>query len=177
MVVEPVRSNAAQACPDADELALLKRWHALQSGVRRLTDDMLADVEAEQGLAPSSFQALMFLVTAPGQAAPMNQLSAALGFSTAGTTKLVDRLADAGLVERRPSDADRRVVYTALTSAGAESVLAASRSLARTLRARVVAPLGEDVFQALSEAVGSLDPFGTAPGTPPNGSPAVPSCP
>ncbi|SEG77328.1 DNA-binding transcriptional regulator, MarR family [Actinacidiphila yanglinensis] len=175
MVVEPVRSKAAQACPDADELALLRQWHALHSGVRRLTDDLLADVEAGQGLAPSSFQALMFLVTAPGQAAPMNQLSAALGFSTAGTTKLVDRLADAGLVERRPSDADRRVVYTALTSAGAESVLAASRDLAQALRTRVVAPLGEDVFLALSEAVGSLAPSDgdvTAGGEPA----AVPPC-
>jgi DNA-binding MarR family transcriptional regulator len=176
MVVEPVRSNAAQACPDADELGLLKQWHVLNNGVRRLTDDMLAGVEAEQGLAPSSFQALMFLVTAPGQAAPMNQLSAALGFSTAGTTKLVDRLADAGLVERRPSDEDRRVVYTALTSAGAESVLAASRSLARSLRARVVGPLGEDAFRALSEAIGSLDPFGTGHGPPPAGCASAAPC-
>src|ERR1700742_1072926 len=112
MVAEPVRSNAAQACPDAGELGLLQQWHVLNVGVRRLTDDMLAGVEAEQGLAPSSFQALMFLVTAPGQPAPMTQPSAPLCSSTAGTTKLVDRLADAGLVERRPSDADRRVVYT-----------------------------------------------------------------
>ena len=158
MVVEPVQPKDADICPSTGELALLQQWHALHSGVRRLTDGMLADVEAEQGLAPSSFQALMFLVTAPGQAAPMNQLSAALGFSTAGTTKVVDRLADAGFVERRPSDSDRRVVYTALTSAGAESVLSASRSLAQALRARVIAPLGEDLFRTLSAAIGSLDP-------------------
>jgi DNA-binding MarR family transcriptional regulator len=158
MVVKPVHAKSTSNCPDTDELALLQQWHALHSGVRRLTDGLSADVEAEQGLAPSSFQALMFLVTAPGQAAPMNRLSAALGFSTAGTTKVVDRLAEAGLVERRPSDSDRRVVYTALTSAGAETVLAASRSLARALRARVVDPLGEDLFRTLATAVGSLDP-------------------
>lgn len=156
-MAEPEGPSEAHVCPSTDELALLQRWYALHSGVRRLTDSLLADVEAEQGLAPSSFQALMFLVTAPGQAAPMNHLSAALGFSTAGTTKVVDRLADAGLVERRPSDADRRVVYTALTTAGAESVLAASGTLAQALRTRVVAPLGEDVFRALSDAVGSLE--------------------
>ncbi|BBB01600.1 putative MarR family transcriptional regulator [Actinacidiphila reveromycinica] len=174
MVVEPGRSNTAPACPDADELALVKQWLALQSGVRRLTDDMLATVEAEQGLAPSSFQALMFLLTAPGRAAPMNQLSAALGFSTAGTTKLVDRLEDAGLVGRRPSAEDRRVVYTELTPAGADSVHTASRVLARALRARVVAPLGEDAFQALVDAVGSLAPFGTRAPAP---APAVSSSP
>ncbi|WP_328911972.1 MULTISPECIES: MarR family winged helix-turn-helix transcriptional regulator [unclassified Streptomyces] len=136
----------------------MQQWHALHSGVRRLTDGLLADVEAENGLAPSSFTALMFLVAAPGQAAPMNQLSQALGFSTAGTTKVVDRLAEAGLVERRPSDSDRRVVYTALTSAGAERVLDASRALAQALRTRVVAPLGEDVFRSFAAAIGGLDP-------------------
>ncbi|SEN84841.1 MarR family winged helix-turn-helix transcriptional regulator [Actinacidiphila rubida] len=150
------------AAPSAGELALLQQWHGLHSGVRRMTDGLLADVEAENGLVPSSFQALMFLVAAPGQAAPMNQLAQALGFSTAGTTKVVDRLAEAGLVERRPSGSDRRVTYTALTTAGAERVLAASRTLARVLRTRVVDPLGEEVFGRLADAVASLDP---APGT------------
>lgn len=138
----PAGEAKPDPCPEGDlcgDLDLLQQWHALHSGVRRLTDGLLADVEAENGLAPSSFTALMFLVAAPGQAAPMNQLSQALGFST-GTTKVVDRLAEAGLVERRPSDSDRRVVYTALTSAGAERVLDASRALAQALRTRVVAP-------------------------------------
>ena len=158
MAADPVQAKTTDGCPDTGELALLQQWRALHSGVQRLTDGLLADVEAEQGLAPSSFQALMFLVTAPGRAAPMNRLSAALGFSTAGTTKVVDRLAHAGLVERRPSDADRRVVYTSLTPAGAETVLAASRTLAHALRTRVVAPLGEDLFRMFADAVGSLAP-------------------
>ena len=144
--------------PSIRELALLQQWHGLHSGVQRLTSGLLSDVEAENGLTPSSFQALMFLVAAPGQAAPMNQLAQALGFSTAGTTKVVDRLADAGLVERRPSGSDRRVTYTALTTEGAERVLAASRTLARVLRTRVVEPLGEDLFGKLAQAIASLAP-------------------
>jgi DNA-binding MarR family transcriptional regulator len=173
MVTDPVRSSTAQA-PSSDERVLLRQWHVLHSGVRRLTDDLLADLEEDQGLAPSSFQALTFLATAPGQAAPMNRLSAALGFSTAGTTKVVDRLADAGLVERRPSAADRRVVYTALTPVGAETAHAAAGALAQALRRRVVLPLGEDVFRALSEAVGSLD---RAADGGPHEAPPVPPCP
>lgn len=164
---DPTGARPADDCPEAAELALLQRWHALHSGVRRLTDGLLADVEAEQGIDPSSYHAMMFLVTAPGRTAPMNQLAAALGFSTAGTTKVVDRLAGAGLVERRPSAADRRVVFTALTAAGAETALAASRSLARALRVRVVDPLGEDVFRALADAVGALDPAAPAEVLPP----------
>ncbi|WP_329139517.1 MarR family winged helix-turn-helix transcriptional regulator [Streptomyces sp. NBC_01476] len=150
--------SGAPGCPGTEELAILHQWHGLQTGVQRLTDSLFASVEAENGLAPSSFQALMFLMTAPDQAAPMNQLAQALGFSTAGTTKVVDRLADAGLVERRPSCSDRRVTYTALTSAGSETVLAASRSLARVVRDRVVEPLGAERFAELTEAIRSLDP-------------------
>lgn len=148
-------------CPKDAELAVLHQWYGFQAGVRRVTDSLFADVEARNGLAPSSFQALLFLMTEPGQAAPMNKLSQALGFSTAGTTKMVDRLADAGLVERRPSGSDRRVTFTALTAEGAERVLAASRSLAEALRARVVEPLGESVFTSLVAALHRLDP---APG-------------
>jgi len=151
-------------CPndpeDHRQLAVIMEWRSLQSGVERLTDSLYTEVELRNGLAPSSFQALLFLMTVPGQAAPMNQLSQALGFSTAGTTKVVDRLADAGLVERRPSGSDRRVTFTALTAEGAERALAASRSLAEALRTRVVEPLGEGVFTSLVAAVRSLDPAG-----------------
>src|SRR5690349_10212881 len=45
--------------PSVRELALLQQWHSLHSGVQRLTSGLLADVEAENGLTPSSFQALM----------------------------------------------------------------------------------------------------------------------
>ena len=48
----------------------------------------------------------------------MSQLSAVLGFSTAGTTKVADRLAEAGMIERGPSAADRRVILVTLTEHG-----------------------------------------------------------
>jgi DNA-binding MarR family transcriptional regulator len=161
-MTEAVRpDNGPSVCTNDRELAVLHQWYGFQGAVQRVTDGLFADVEARNGLAPSSFQALLFLMTEPGQAARMNQLSQALGFSTAGTTKVVDRLAEAGLVERRPSGSDRRVTFTALTSEGANTVLAASRSLAEALRTRVVEPLGEAVFTSLVSAVHSLDP---APG-------------
>ncbi|WP_236061425.1 MarR family winged helix-turn-helix transcriptional regulator [Actinacidiphila acididurans] len=171
-MAEPVRTRPSEAaCPgdespvealaigvDAADLALLQQWHTLESGVRRLTDGLFADVEAANGLAPSSYKALLYLVAAPGRAAPMNQLAQTLGFSTAGTTKVVDRLAEAGLVERRPSDGDRRVTFTALTPAGTATVLAVTRSLAKALRAQVVDRVGEDLVGSFAEAVQKLDP-------------------
>jgi DNA-binding MarR family transcriptional regulator len=145
-----------QGCPSAEEVALLGRWHAFAGGVRRLSDELLEDVAATAGLSPSSFQVLWFLANAPDQSAPMNQLSATLGFSTAGTTKVADRLAAAGMIERRPSATDRRVIFARLTDAGGDVARMAGSALAAALRKRIVDPLGDDEFARLAEVVAAL---------------------
>jgi DNA-binding MarR family transcriptional regulator len=146
------------SCPTPQQLALLEQWNALQSGFRRLTDQLLRDVETETGLAPSSFHVLWFLLTIPGYAAPMNQLTNTLNFTTAGTTNLVDRLAGAGLLERRPAPADRRVTLAVLTEKGRQTATIAARTLADALQERVIAPLGPGALANLADTVGSLAP-------------------
>lgn len=143
-------------CPTSEELQLLFQWHALQSGFRQLNTQLLSDVEVSSGMAPSSFQVLWFLLTTPDRSAPMHQVSQLLGFSTAGTTKVVDRLCEAGLVERRPSRTDRRVTFAALTPSGIRTATDASLKLARALRQRIVEPLGEERFVSLADAVSTL---------------------
>ncbi|MFJ7493608.1 MarR family transcriptional regulator [Streptomyces sp. NPDC097727] len=90
--------------------------------------------------ASSSLQVLWYLLTVPGHAAPMNHLSRPMGFSTGGTTKAVDRLWEAGLLERRASRSDRRVTYAALTPVGLSAAADASSALAEALRRRVGRP-------------------------------------
>jgi DNA-binding MarR family transcriptional regulator len=143
-------------CPTPQELALLQKWNALQSGFRRLTDQLLCDVENSTGLAPSSFQVLWFLLTTPGLSAPMNQLTETLGFTTAGTTKVADRLAAAGLLERRSHPTDRRVILAALTEDGHQTASTAARTFARALQERVIGPLGEERFASLADTIGDL---------------------
>jgi DNA-binding MarR family transcriptional regulator len=150
--------DQAGSCPSPRQLALLEQWNALQSGFRRLTDQVLRDVETETGLAPSSFHVLWFLLTTPGHSAPMNQLTTTLSFTTAGTTNLADRLARAGLLERRPAPADRRVTLAVLTDKGRQTATTAARTLADTLQERVIAPLGPDALAKLADTIGSLAP-------------------
>lgn len=150
--------DGTDACPSAADIALLKQWDILQSGFRRFTDQLLADVEARAAVAPSSFQVLWFLLTAPDRTARMHELAQTLGFSTAGTTKVADRLADAGLIGRCSSPADRRVILATLTGPGIEVATTAALALADALRARVVRPLGAGHLESLSAAIGSLDP-------------------
>jgi DNA-binding MarR family transcriptional regulator len=150
-VIEPTGE-----CLTAQELALLRQWNDLHSGLRRLTEQLLCDVGHSTGLAPSSFQVLWFLLTTPGSAAPMNQLTETLGFTTAGTTKVADRLAGAGLIERRVQPGDRRVILAALTEDGRKVAAIAARTFASALRERVVGRLGEDTFASLADTIGRL---------------------
>jgi DNA-binding MarR family transcriptional regulator len=53
----------------------------------------------------------------------MSDLAAAVSLTTSGTTRLVDRLEVAGLIERQPCPTDRRVAYVALTPAGRDVLL------------------------------------------------------
>jgi DNA-binding MarR family transcriptional regulator len=176
-VLKAVRTDsasAADACPSARDAQVLERWFAVFGGLHRAGEALLAEVESGLGVAQSEFRVLWHLVNAPRQAAPMNELSRLLGFSTAGTTKLMDRLVEAGLAERRAGAADRRVILAVLTDAGRDLTVRAAQALAEAVRRRVLEPLGEERFAALAEAVGMLDPGGGDGSCPPEAAPRPP---
>jgi DNA-binding MarR family transcriptional regulator len=156
----PGGAEARDLCPPAADMELLKCWGELHAGFRRLNGVLLDDVEAQAEVAPSTFQALWFLMSSPDFTAKMSQLSQTLGFSTAGTTKVADRMAEAGLITRTPSTADRRVILVTLTAEGARVSARAIEAFLGALRERVVRPLGEEGFAQLAEAVAGLDPHG-----------------
>jgi DNA-binding MarR family transcriptional regulator len=72
---------------------------------------------SELGLTIAQAQAL--LMVDPDRPQPMRDIAGGLGVDPSNLTGIVDRLEDLGLVERRPSSADRRVKTLALTDEGA----------------------------------------------------------
>lgn len=72
----------------------------------------------ELGLAPMQSMALMTL--RPGEPLPMSALAQALMCDNSNVTGIVDRLEAQGLVERRPSEHDRRVKTLVVTPKGIE---------------------------------------------------------
>jgi DNA-binding MarR family transcriptional regulator len=83
-------------------------------------------------LSPVQCHVLHLIET--GQSVPMSRLAAALSCDASNVTGLVDRLESRGLVERRPSSADRRVKVLDLTPTG-------SRLRAELLRRMTARPL------------------------------------
>ncbi len=77
----------------------------------------LPAMAAELELSPAQCHVLNLLE--PGRPMPMGQLAGALSCDASNVTGLVDRLESRGLIERRPSEQDRRVKVISLTPLGA----------------------------------------------------------
>lgn len=149
--------NPGSTCPNAaQDDELLRAWFQLYSGMQNATAEMLAKVERGSGLAAPEVHVLWHLHRVPQRRAPMNEVSRLLNFSTAGTTKLVDRLSAMGLVDRRVCPTDRRVILAELTEAGERAATQAAAILADELRDRFLGRLGEQRMNGLIEAVALL---------------------
>lgn len=72
---------------------------------------------AELELSPAQCHLLNLIE--PGRPMPMGQLAGALSCDASNVTGLVDRLESRGLIQRRPSEQDRRVKVLSLTPLGA----------------------------------------------------------
>ncbi|MEV6321059.1 MarR family transcriptional regulator [Nocardia sp. NPDC051787] len=79
----------------------------------------LEPVWKAHGLSGLDLNALTRLSRSPRRRLRMSELAVQTSLSTSGVTRLVDRLAGAGLVEREPDPEDRRSAYAVLTEAGA----------------------------------------------------------
>jgi DNA-binding MarR family transcriptional regulator len=80
----------------------------------------------------------------------MGELINATAFSSGEVTRLVDRMEQAGLVERRPCPTDRRVQYVGLTDAGRAMLESATEVHVRGIQEHIM-----DVLEA--EEVAKLD--------------------
>ena len=84
---------------------------------------------------------------------PMHRLAESVLLSRSGVTRLVDRMAQEGLVERAQCDTDRRVVYARLTAKGRE-LFERSMPLVRTsVAAHFTSQLTPDEIATLRAAL------------------------
>jgi len=93
-----------------------------------LVRELDAQLEVAHGLPLTSYEVLVRLGSAPERKMRMRDLAEAALLSRSGVTRLVDRLASEGLIERCSCEGDARGAYAVLTPAG-DSVLRAARPL------------------------------------------------
>ena len=115
------------AAPDQDELV---RAAAFRSELRRFlqrSDVVAADV----GLTPQRYDLLLQLKASPTGHSTVTELGRRLQLRQTAVTELVKRAEEAGLIQRRRSDSDRRVFLLELTEEGDERVTRAFHALRR----------------------------------------------
>ena len=97
-------------------------WYAMLQANTRLTERINAELEAEAGLPLSWFEVLAKLSWAPESCARMGALADDLLLSRGGTTRLISRMEEAGLVRREIPPHDRRATYAHVTEKGQEAL-------------------------------------------------------
>jgi DNA-binding MarR family transcriptional regulator len=106
----------------ADEILLDERelgaWRGFLVTHRQLVAVLDAELEREHGLPLGSYEVLLQLHEAPEYSLRMGELAERMLISRSGLTRLVDRLAARGLLERHSCPSDRRGTYARLTDEG-----------------------------------------------------------
>ncbi|WP_199752872.1 MarR family winged helix-turn-helix transcriptional regulator [Actinoplanes sp. ATCC 53533] len=119
------RAGIATAKEAADH-ELIVGFGRLLGAANRLEHLLGRAVEQESGISHLMFEVLLILARAGGDGLPMKAIGRAQVLTTGGVTRLVDRMAAAGLVERADDPGDRRGRLVRLTPLGEETAVRAA---------------------------------------------------
>jgi len=103
------------------------------------------------------FEVLLQLRREPAGRLKMNEVAEAIVHSTGGTTRLIDRLEEAGLVERQLCPSDRRAIHVAITPQGNERLDQALQVHMEYLEEHVSSRLSCDERGALTALLAKLN--------------------
>lgn len=147
----------------ADEGVVL--WGRVVNLHRALDALLHEDIRAACGLDGTEFEFLLRLARFPGPRTHASKVAARMGYSSAGTTKLVARLEDKGLIHRVRDPQDGRAFQVAMTEKGQQALRAGLKAHIPRLDAEVVTRLTPAQRRQLQTLLARIDP-GEAPGSP-----------
>lgn len=143
------------ACPSNDRRVAL--FGLLLETNARLERQLGAALEGAMGLPLAWFEVLLRVDRAEGGFLSMSELASQTVYSSGGTTRLVDRIAAQGLIERGQCPNDRRGVNVRLTEAGHRTLAQALDVHAGHLDTFVTSKLTSDERDALEAALHKLN--------------------
>ena len=125
----------------------LAAWRGLLEAHSALVAQLDAELERDHGLPLTSYEVLMYR---------MGELADRLLLSRSGITRLVDRLARQGLLERERCEDDGRGYYALLTPLGRKTLAATRPAHLAGVRRRFIDRLEPDEIDALGAIWGRL---------------------
>jgi DNA-binding MarR family transcriptional regulator len=131
----PSSTRAKQRNPTKDldgTVARLHRetplWQSFLSVHRQIVDQLATQMQTDHNLPLEWFDVLIHLADVPDRRLRQRELRDRLLLSESGVSRMLSRMAAAGLLERTPTDDDRRGLAVTLTEKGAAALAAATES-------------------------------------------------
>jgi DNA-binding MarR family transcriptional regulator len=133
-----------------------RAWAAFLDAQAALLRRLEAELVEEEDMTLAEFDVLIQLRLAPQGRLRMTELSERVRLSRSGLTRLVDRMALAGLVKRGRCDSDRRGTFAILTPAGSARLRRARPVHLRGIREHFGKRLSAAQLSAVAEALEPL---------------------
>ena len=140
--------RSSMSAPDGPDL--IRTWNAVTRGVSAVQHGLATSAESA-GISAPYVPVLLVLLDADEHRLPMSRIAKDLAMTSGGFTKLADRMARDGLIDRRGSSGDRRVVFAALTDRGRLVAREASKLYSSFLRERVLGAVSEDELHSIAD--------------------------
>ena len=139
--------------PDQETLTLgeLRAWRGLLRAHACLAKRLDAELERSHGLPMSSYEVLHHLEEANTGRIRMCDLAEQAQLSRSGLTRLVDRLARDGLIERCSCSHDARGSYACLTETGRERLAEARGTHLAVIRSQFFSHFSEQELSVLAD--------------------------
>lgn len=144
----------------------LDAWRAFLRAHAVVTDTLDRELQAERDLPLAWYDVLLNLSEADDGRLRMRDLADRVMLSRSGLTRLVDRMATAGLVSRRPDPDDRRGTLACLTDAGMQTLRRAAPVHLRGVQEHFARHIGDDEALVLRQALERVSAPPTRPGRP-----------
>ena len=133
----------------------MEAWQAFLRASIRLMDRLDAELEPH-GISLADYEILVNLSAEPSGELRMTELAARTLVSRSGLTRRLDRLVEAGLVERRSCPTDRRGVLAVLTDTGRERLGAAAPTHVEGVRRHFISQLHGQDLPALAASLNAV---------------------
>lgn len=139
---------------NTERMALWQAYLRTHAAIIRLLEERL---QAELNLPLLWYDALDHLEQSSLGSMRLQDLASIINMSQSGLTRLLDRMVEETLVERRPCPQDRRGLYAAITSVGKARLEAAKPVYLRVLDEHFLQYLTCDEVRALNKVFAHID--------------------
>ena len=131
-------------------------WRAFLRAHAQVIRRLERELHDEQGLALTDYDVLVQLARSDQRRLRMSELADRLLLSRSGATRLVDRLAADGLIERVSCEDDRRGQWAALTDAGLRRLREAAPTHLRGVATHFLDRLSADELASLERMLNPI---------------------